>query len=62
MALTIQMHVRLLLSARDLDAPPAQIERTIDIRGHGAGTIQEMPVEIDTETHSERRATYVVVQ
>jgi hypothetical protein len=62
MALTIQMHVRLLISARDLDAPPAQIERTIDMRGHGAGTMQGTPIEIDTETHSERRETYVVVQ
>jgi hypothetical protein len=62
MTLTMQMHMRSLLSSTDLDAIPSETESSMDMRGHGTGTVQGSAVELDMESHDERHATYVVLQ
>jgi hypothetical protein len=62
MTLTMQMRMRSLMSSTDLDALPAETESSMDSRAHGSGTVQGAAIELEMESHNERRATYVVVQ
>jgi hypothetical protein len=58
----MQMRLRSLMSSTDLDALPAETESSMDSRAHGSGTVQGAAIELEMESHNERRATYVVVQ
>ncbi|MFO0561737.1 MAG: hypothetical protein U0269_27240 [Polyangiales bacterium] len=62
MTITMQMRMRSLFSSTDLEALPSETESSMDTRAHGSGTVQGASIELDIESHSERRATYVVVQ
>ncbi len=61
MTLDLQMRMRSLISATDLDAPPAITEGSTDSNAHGEGTVNGAPVVIDVRAHSERRATFTVL-
>lgn len=61
MTLAMQMHMRSLLSTTDLDALPVESESSMDSNARGSGTVNGMAIELEMQSHNERRATYAVV-